>query len=296
MNQETARRRLGGWIDRPTARQLELLAALGSVYERHGVLAGERPRALADCCPDAAACWRGALERISRDATLEGDGEDGSIFWPYIGREYRPGGVCLLGWNINHDGSEWYGLQEEFVIADHDAARLAAGHTASEWRSMFAYRSLSAGLAVADALAGADPVAEPEPQRLAEGMQRLARLQTVKCVPLGNRGNPEPAMNARCPRRYLVEELEILRPSTLVVFGDQALNSAVDAIERHSGAWFDWHPKFDEGYARGVLSTDENELTAVGLWHPSYADWARCQLRLVEDLRSRPLPPGPVNV
>lgn len=291
------RRSLKDWVEQPSEPQLELLASLSEVYERNGVLKGTSASALYDCCPDAGECWAGAEHRVSRNARLEGGGEDGSIFWPFVGRGYRPGGVCVVGWNINHDGEEWYGLQEEFVIADYDRARLGGGWRANEWRSMFAYRSLSAGIAVADSLDGADPVDELAPESLAEGMQRLSRLQSVKCVPRGDRSNPEPAMTDLCPRRYLVEELAILRPAALVILGENALNGACNALEADKAdSWITWDPQFDQGYARGTQESADGDLTIFGLWHPSYGKWPSCHERLIADLRQRPLgaDPGPV--
>jgi hypothetical protein len=254
------------------------------------VLTDAKAPALHDCCPDAAACWAGAEHRVSHKARLEGDGEDGSIFWPFIGRDYRPGGVCIVGWNINHDGTEWYGVQEEFVIADRNRERLARGVRADE-HSMFAYRSLAAGTAVADSLDGRNPADDPDPTTLADGMQRLARLQAVKCVPLGDRSNPEEAMTSRCPQRCLVQELDILGPSALVILGADALNGVCDALETDDrDTWIDWQRKFDGGYARGTRTSSSGELTILGLWHPSYAGWPGCYERMIDDLRQTPLP------
>lgn len=211
------------------------------------------------------------------------------MFWPFIGRAYRPGGVCIVGWNLHHNGEEWYGLGEEFVIAEHNRGHLGAGFREDKWGSRFAYRSLAAGLAVADSLDGATPIAAPAPEIVAAGMERLARLQTVKCAPLGDTSNPEPEMTSRCPRRFLVEELALLRPRALVIFGTPALNAAVDAIEADHAAWIDWDPKFETGYARGTMLTEDGDLTVFGLRHPRSGDWPRSQEQLVNDLHRRPL-------
>lgn len=272
--------------------QLRMLAALAQIYEREGVLTDGFATALADSCPDAANCWNECRDRISREATIDlGPGQDGSIFLPWVGEEYRPGGACVVGWNLNHTGEEWFTLLEEFVIADHDRARLGAGYRENEWHSVFAYRSLASALAIADSIVGVDPVDQPAPQALAAGMARIARAQAVKCAPLGDRSNPSPEMNLRCPERFLVQELEVLRPRALLVLGDKPLDPVVDAIERRGDfSDFAWTKKFRGGYGRGICSTPWGKpLTLFATWHPTYARWPSAHGQLVADLHDHPV-------
>ncbi len=122
-------------------------------------------------------------------------------------------------------------------------------------------------------------------------MERIAQVQAVKCAPLGERGNPSTEMNLRCPSRFLLRELDVLRPRALVVFGDKALDPVADAIEAADGFGpFVWHRKYNHGYGRGTAPGPWGEpLTVFALWHPSYTGWPKAQTQLVADLGSQPL-------
>lgn len=191
--------------------QRSMLDELARVYHRNGVLgSGGYATALVDSCPDRDACWKGCHDRVSRDAKVHDlPGEDGSIFLPWVGMNYRPGGVCVAGWNLNNRGKDWFPLTEEHVIARASRTELAKGHR-KVWGSLFAYRSMSAAAAVHDALRGIAPVANPRPQDLIGYFDEIARAQVVKCAPLGDRSNPSSAMNANCPPRYLLAELRVV--------------------------------------------------------------------------------------
>jgi hypothetical protein len=109
-------------------------------------------------------------------------------------------------------------------------------------------------------------------------------------VPLGSRGNPSREMDQRCPRRFLLPELEVLQPGAIVIFGDRPLNAIVDAMESNGWKSFDWHPKFSGGYARGSTRSPWGEsLTIFALWHPAYSGWSAAHSKLVSDLRHRPV-------
>jgi hypothetical protein len=273
------------------ARQRSTLRRLASRYASEGVLDGSYARALVDHCPDAAHCWRGCADRASRRATiLEAPADDGSIFLPWVGEAYRRGGVCYAGWNINHDGSEWYGLLEELVLVDADRQTLSGDHKQNRWGSRFAYRSMASVAAVVDSQLGHEPLEEPAADVLAPYTRHVCRVQAVKCVPLGNRSNPSREMDQRCPRRFLLPELEVLRPNALVIFGDRPLNAIVDAMESNGWKSFDWHPKFSGGYARGSTRSPWGQwLTIFAVWHPAYSGWPAAHAKLVSDLRRRPV-------
>jgi hypothetical protein len=75
------------------AEQQPMFDALARLYHDNGVLTVDGfAGTLADTCPSRETCWAGCEERVSRDADV-GDlpGEDGSIFFPWIGAHYGRG-------------------------------------------------------------------------------------------------------------------------------------------------------------------------------------------------------------
>ena len=106
-----------------------MLASLASIYEEQGVLR-EHALALHDSCADCNHCWKGDEYSIGAGGTIDPDapaGENGSIFWPWIGRDYATGGVCLVGLNLHHDWKWWSPMLEEFVISSNTRAELEKG-------------------------------------------------------------------------------------------------------------------------------------------------------------------------
>src|SRR4051794_33403007 len=93
-------RALDGGLASPN--RVRLLAELSEIYEGEAVLTAERAPALHRECPSANHCWADARDRVSKraDGPWSGD-EDGSIFWPWVGDQYKPGGVAVIGLNIN---------------------------------------------------------------------------------------------------------------------------------------------------------------------------------------------------
>ncbi len=71
-----------------------------------------------------------------------------------------------------------------------------------------------------EAITHSDPHAEAlanmQPQQLADGWDRIAFLEAIKCAPQRPRSEPYPEMFEACPPTYLADELEILRPKTVL--------------------------------------------------------------------------------
>lgn len=266
---------------------------LASVYHNIGVLTSDGfASALADRCPNHATCWQGCRDRVSRKANLHGlPGEDGSIFFPWIGLNYRRGGICVAGWNLNHAGSDWFSLTEEHVIARASQKKLANGHR-KVWGSLFAYRSICAAAAVHDALRGTEPVASPRPEDVAGYFDEIARVQTVKCAPRGDRSNPTSAMNANCPPTFLLAELKILQPRVLIIFGGAAREAALIALRALDQADPHWSHKTSDGYGRRQSQAPWGRLDVLGLWHPTYARWPHAYKTMISDLAGDPLHPA----
>jgi len=277
-------------LDDRNALQREMLNEFAGEYHRHGVLTadGYAP-ALVDTCPSRDVCWDRCRDRASRDADVHGlPGDDGSIFFPWIGMHYRRGGVCVAGWNLNHRGKDWFPLTAEHVIARASRAELAVGKR-KVWGSLFAYRSMSAAAAAHDAVRGATPVVNRRPQELAAYFDDIARVQVVKCAPLGDRSNPSDAMNVECPPRFLLAELQILRPRVLIVFGGAAREGVLSALRTIDKAEPNWSHPTRSGYGRRESQVSWGPLDVLGMWHPTYARWPHALTALIDDLTARPL-------
>src|SRR5688572_9066374 len=100
-----------------------LTSAVGEVLRTAEGLRDDPACALGECCPAAASCW--------------GDRADphrshGSVFVPWIGPDYRPGGVCVVGLNLRigtGNGTYW-GIEQK--IASDQYAALSAGVSRSK--------------------------------------------------------------------------------------------------------------------------------------------------------------------
>jgi hypothetical protein len=60
----------------------------------------------------------------------------GSVIWPWIGEQYEPGGVALLGLNYRNGDTEAT-VALEYLAASNDAEQLQQGHYKSKFGSDF---------------------------------------------------------------------------------------------------------------------------------------------------------------
>jgi hypothetical protein len=89
--------------------------------------------------------------------------------------------------------------------------------------SSFAYRSMRTAGVLLDQLDGVAINDREISSELIPVINRVARLQTVKCAPpTGLYGTPGRAMLAACPPMLLAAELEILKPSVVLTLGRHA--------------------------------------------------------------------------
>jgi uracil-DNA glycosylase len=115
-------------------------------------------------------------------------------------------------------------------------------------------------------------------------MDQVARVQLVKCIPDSDvvpRGEPTKEMCRRCPRLFMFEELQVLAPGALVVFGQDAF----DAISEHGG--ISW--RRNRGYfCRGTFELDDGRAAEL-FWlpHPSGSNWTKAYPTLSRSLRAR---------
>jgi hypothetical protein len=96
---------------------------------RDVTLAGKRDCALGVCCPAADACWGERQDPHVRT---------GRSSPPWIGADYRPGGVCVVGLNLRIGAGRGTHWEIERKIAGDQYRALAAGRsrsTGSRWAS-----------------------------------------------------------------------------------------------------------------------------------------------------------------
>lgn len=162
------------------------LSELEAIYERNGVLLNGTAPALHRGCPSRDTCWAGAEHRQHAEVKADvGCGERGSIFWPWVGRHYRRGGVCFISLNVNDAEPEWWSIAAEYGIAAHVFDRFNAGDRTPFPPSAFHWRMACTAHAVVASLDGQQPAREPSTVQAAMNvLERISRIQAVKCSPL----------------------------------------------------------------------------------------------------------------
>jgi hypothetical protein len=285
----TGRVRRTGTTEMPSRSSTDLLVRISEIYAGQDLLGRRSAPPLHERCPDAAACWH-EIDPAARP--LEGNnlgfGGDraGAIAWPWIGRRYQHGGVVLVGLNLRLEWTEST-VAIEYLIAEGDRAQFQAGRRQSDYRSNFPYRSMCAAAAIIASREGGVPVLAPSPQSLEAVMDQVARAQLVKCNPNSDvafRGAPSAQMCRRCPQRFLFQELNVLQPGALVIFGQDAF----DAMSDHGGVRW----RRNSGYfCRGTFEFADAAPELFWLPYTSGSTWSRGYPTLIRSLRSRPARP-----
>lgn len=273
-----------------TPYRLTTLGRLAAVYEiaPNRVMGQGWGCALDRCCPDAKHCWAGMEDTVhpGRAEIWDDREEDGSIFWPWVGEQYRSGGVCLVGITPNMDDNAWWSIALEYGITGHVINAFDSGlERVSQFaRSPFHYRAATTAAAVLDWLEGRPPpLGLRQPKTLASVVEKISRLQAVKCIPRTDRGKTTDAMCERCPERFLLRELEVLEPGVIVALGKQprealARTGRLDlSVEKPA-------------FRCGALKLAARTIDCFALPHPSArppADWEAGYAGLVRYLRRR---------
>lgn len=263
--------------DYPRGRQLELLTALAQVYTDFGVIDGLREPPLWCCCPRAGTCWKSAA-----GAKPAAEGGRSGLALPWVGPQYREGGVVTVGINLRNAG----GLLREWEITcgsgglESQIARLEAGHRTMHG-SPFGYRSARSAAAAVAWFDGREVRDVAEPRLLVTPLERTARLQFVKCSPDdGDRSSPTREMSANCPPLLLQRELDTLQPGVVLAFGTEVLT----ALEQLPGCNVE---DGDDWSAWGTVRVGRRQAAFVWLYHPSGRYWKESQGALIAELRRR---------
>ncbi len=275
-----------------------MLLALCKVYEDAGVLSGDPLPTLHQVCSQASECWKGVEsdKRAHGVGAFDAGSEKGCMFLPWVGPAYHPGGVAVLGMNLRYAGGDWELAMEHRIAVEpgcgQEAKLRSQGGRAH--RSYWSKGTMRDVAAVLRSARSASAIDTKDPNELADALLASARLQAVKCSPIGGRSSPEPAMSERCPRLFLRAELAVLRPSVLLAYGGPA-HAAV-----HQVGTVTVDEKATRTSAKGtsLLTFRRGTLVLPGgasilvflLTHPAHGGWHQAHRELVASLTTRPIP------
>lgn len=223
-------------IDRSlTAGILERHQAVGIIPPPGELLAGSR-RSLRHYCQFGRPCWNTLCQETER--------YPGGVSLPWVGVRYREHGLCTVALNLRNEGQ----LLDEVKIVKEVADGFRSGRKKVH-ETTFRYRVMSAVALVRSALRGVPlPSATPDPDRLVEEFQFQALLQLVKCSPeRAPTDRPTPQMIENCPSAHSLDELEILNPRVLIMFGD-AVQAQI--ARRFQGNWESYGSPLSYGTAQ----------------------------------------------
>jgi len=250
-----------------TPGQLALVDRCCRAYEQAGVIEDDLAHPLHDACPAKDHCWE------AFPATARPEQGEAEISVPWIGPGYKDHRLCAVAINQN----EYGGLGAHWWIVGGRLEDLDRGT-----KPDFHYpvgRYMAAVLASLDGI----PVLsndELDTGAAADAWRRCCFTEAIKCSPLGERSRPSDAMWHNCPSRFLLAELAILQPRTLIVVG----RDTGDAL-RQLFRWEDttYGPSFSR--ARALFGSVRVE--GFFLNHPAYGHWRRSLESLQTSLRDQ---------
>ncbi|MBK5218944.1 MAG: hypothetical protein JJE35_04045 [Thermoleophilia bacterium] len=245
--------------------EVDLTRRLLSMYEAHGLLRDGRARPLYEACDACIDCWAGAVPKPPAWRA--------EISVPWIGSGYRESGICAIAINLNKYGplgANWW------IVRGHIHDRLGKGS-----RRNFEFRVGQYLAAIRASQEGRWPIrGEIEPQLAARGWEDCAFFEAVKCSPESGVSAPTGTMWENCPPRYVLDELEILRPRVVVAIGVGVGNWArrllgVEDLEVDR-----------PGLRRGPGRLAGEDVDVICLNHPSFGNWKSSRARLFAMLGS----------
>lgn len=255
--------------------QAATVGQLYAFYADRGLVRDRLALPLETSCRCGAACWR-------REGDALPPPEKAGVSMPWVGEGYAQTRICLLGINFNKDG----GLEAHWRLTRSVIDHLRQGRKEVHG-SRFGQRAGLAAATVAEALAssGRGAFTPSIDCSAAEGWNRCAFLQLVKCAPSRGKSEPNETMWANCPNLYLTDELRILAPKVLLVFG---VGMADDRL-RSLGYVTRWDRY--GGFQRGSLVINGSAVQVLGLSHPAAWGkvWASSYEALVQSLAEEPL-------
>ena len=269
-------KRWGSRVGSP-AGNAEVAAELLGLYREKGLLPGDTDAALFRCCEHRESCWHRAP---AARAPL-----DSGISFPWIGRSYTETRVVLLGMNFDNFG----GLGGHYWICEDHIKQMKLGRRGKDGRA-FSRNAMLYLRVVLDRLRGierAEP-AQATNEELAPLWDSCAYLQTVKCSPGTPRSNPTNGMRENCPEFLVCSELQILKPSVVLLFGRSDLRDVVRPwAVPESGYGFEEGPSLERNHAQ--LEGHAFELFSLN--HPSsrMRDFEASLQQLARSVTTQPL-------
>ena len=201
---------------------------------------------------------------------------------PWVGPRYAEGRIAVVAINSRDDGLPDAEIKAAVQVID----SLRQGHRGfgPNSRSFFHYRVASAVHAVLLSQEGRLCDERPDPSRTADALLSCARLQAVQCSPLStSRRSPTSAMVRNCPEFLLRDQLEVLAPDVLLLFG-QAAHRAIETPPLQM-IWDITWANSDRCFSRGQTTLAKRPLTVCAFSHPSTPRWSRSWRAYRESLR-----------
>ncbi|MEI6748336.1 MAG: uracil-DNA glycosylase family protein [Bacteroidota bacterium] len=187
-------------------------------------------------CKHSTSCWRGIVDRMWND-DFEGQYDkneeyEAHLSVPWIGESYDVSKLLVVGINLYDYGGYW--AQRMFVegaitqILD-GRRRIKTGNP--KYPGTFYWHRIPAyAVAILEKADLMKPIWEddqfPSKEDTANAFEFIAMTNSIKCSPKtlpqikNDRSKPTRDMWENCPRFILREEIEILKPEKILIFGN----------------------------------------------------------------------------
>jgi hypothetical protein len=224
-------------------------------------------------CKFCSRCWNGIDDRKWSDKDLMAFGVEEkpiNIYAPWIGKYYNELKILALGINMNHYG----GFNALSYLVDGAITQLAQGKRKinfgnKEYKGTFYYHRLPAYATIF--LEASGMIEEnringyPDKKDVIKAFDYIAITNSIKCSPRGGKSEPTHQMWNNCPGYILRQEIEILKPKVVLIFGktsnyDYFKSQVLDKVKGEAS--YDLI-KFGKG------SVGRNNLEFYGITHPT---------------------------
>ena len=187
---------------------------------------------LCDTCIHSSECYKG-FENRKPSLTHP---EWSYLSVPWIGANYNKNKIAVLGINPNEDG----GLDQLYKLIDCAKGELSEGITkvnfgyvyenGKKYKGTFLWHRMAAYTKVVRSALSCEKgdiyteqslmeMKNFDPKSISDEFDNMTYLNHIKCSPLGELSKPTNMMWENCGKHILLEELKIIRPGWLIVFG-----------------------------------------------------------------------------
>jgi len=257
----------------------DLIHRMYEIYVDHRLIRGDQEVPLYRKCPNSSNCWTGPESERP-------EANEAGVAAPFIGPRYGESRICVVAMNFGHGGR----IDTNWWLAHLHATAQRAQRRGYKGRP-FAYGAMAyVNLVEASLRTGEIPTdwEEPAPERLAELWASCAVIQSVKCSPARQGGEPYPPMFSHCTDLLLRSELELLKPKVIIALGRPEPRDALRQLflKRYE------EPQPPPGrFEHDTLEITGASVTLFSVNHPSSVGWWRESLaQLAAHLQSRAVP------